>query len=79
MSTSRNTLSLLQTENGKKAFIMKKIIVSTALLGGLMGTALFLQSPVHAAENNKTNANITGSGGGLTTDELGRLPSSQQH
>jgi len=52
---------------------MKKIIVSTALLGGLMGTALFLQSPVHAAENNKTNANITVSGGGLTIDELGEI------
>ncbi|EIQ7138620.1 hypothetical protein [Enterococcus faecalis] len=73
MSISRNALSLLQTENGKKAVIMKKIIVSTALLGGLMGTVLFIQAPVHAADTNKTDANITVNGGGLNIDDLGKI------
>ena len=52
---------------------MKKIIVSTALLGGLMGMALFIQTPVHAVDTNKTDANITVSGGGLNIDELGKI------
>ncbi|MGK0607273.1 hypothetical protein [Enterococcus gilvus] len=52
---------------------MKKIIVSTALLVVLMGTALFIQAPVHAADTNKTDANITVNGGGLNIDELGKI------
>ena len=52
---------------------MRKMILSTVLLGGLMGTMLFIQTPVHAAESNKTEANITVNGGGLNIEELRKI------
>ncbi|WP_429976083.1 hypothetical protein [Enterococcus sp. DIV0086] len=52
---------------------MRKMIFGTVLLGGLMGSALFIQVPVHAAESNKTEANITVNGGGLNIDALGKI------
>ncbi|WP_429976236.1 WxL domain-containing protein [Enterococcus sp. DIV0086] len=52
---------------------MKKALVSTTLLGVLMGAGLFIQTSVYAETANNTTANITINGGGLNIDNLASI------